>query len=247
MNDEGKKLAPKNNEEENKPKLCLLPFDVLEQDAVAYEYGVHKYEQYSWMGGFITSELISSALRHIKAFFWEGEKYDREASKAGFMMHHLASARFCLASIMHAEIEGVGIDDRPCYKAKEVFKQKLEDRKKRKEIVCPFCGFCHKGDDLETSLDGKMYVDFCKNCNYNFALGSRGDQKNRKDKENTIESEKDKRPDCIKCPSCGFRHVDKNLDKFFSYGLYLNRCVKCNFITQYYHYCEDNEGSNDLC
>ena len=34
-----KDLAPKNNKEEKKPKLGLLPFDVHDIDAVAYEYG----------------------------------------------------------------------------------------------------------------------------------------------------------------------------------------------------------------
>ena len=112
-------LAPKNNEKEKKPNLSLLPFDVLKEDALAYEYGIFKYKQYSWMEGFITSELIASALRHIANYFWDGEKYDDEALQDGFKMHHLSSARFCLASIMHAEIEGLGVDDRPFYKLKE--------------------------------------------------------------------------------------------------------------------------------
>jgi len=123
-----KSLAPKNNKKENKPNLCLLPFDVLELDARAYEYGAFKYNQYSWMKGFKTSELISSALRHIKAYFWEGEKYDKEALGKGFHMHHLASARFCLASIIHAELEGLGVDDRPCH-----FANKLKQTDKREE------------------------------------------------------------------------------------------------------------------
>ena len=38
--------APKNNEQENKPDLSLLPFDVLELDARAYQYGLIKYSKY---------------------------------------------------------------------------------------------------------------------------------------------------------------------------------------------------------
>ena len=179
MEDVNVKFAPKNNEEENKPKLGLLPFDVLEQDAIAYEYGVYKYDQYSWTEGFITSELISSAMRHIKAYFWDGEIYDKEAMEKGFKMHHLASARFCLASILHAEIEGIGKDDRPCHKLKKVFQEKLNNRRQKEGIKCPFCGFCHKGDDLQMCPNGEPYVNICKKCKHNFHdKGGKNDETN---------------------------------------------------------------------
>ena len=121
-----KNLAPKNDEEEKKPNLGLLPFGIFEEDAIAYEYGVFKYEQYSWLRGFKTSKLIASTLRHIIAYYWKGEKYDLEAEEKGFKMHHLASARFCLGSIMNAEKENVGVDDRPCYALKKLVKNKEE-------------------------------------------------------------------------------------------------------------------------
>lgn len=119
-----KKLAPKNNKEEGKPDLSLLPFSVLNLDSRAYEYGLYKYEKYSWMEGFKTSNLTAATLRHITDYFWKGERFDKKALKDGFKVHHLAAARFNLASIIHAELEGLGMDDRPCHKLNELRKLK---------------------------------------------------------------------------------------------------------------------------
>lgn len=163
-----KKMAPKNNIKENKPNLSLLPFDVLELDAIAYQYGTFKYQKYSWMKGFETSELIASALRHIKTYFWEGEKYDKEAMKEGFKMHHLASARFCLASIIHAELEGLGNDDRPCYELKSFLKKEEDIDKKDSFLNCPKCKT--KFQDKETLNEitkKKLYINGCPNCDHN--------------------------------------------------------------------------------
>ncbi len=153
-------LAPKNNKEEKKPNLGLLPFDVLKEDAIAYEYGIFKYEKYSWMEGFVTSELIASALRHIGNYFWYGEKYDDEALAAGFKMHSLASARFCLASIIHAEIEGLGVDDRPCHKLKEC-RGKL--KKKDRNVKIPKNEFAMCSDlSGETGINLDSLIEFVK-------------------------------------------------------------------------------------
>jgi len=62
--------APKNNIEEGKPRMSLLPLDLLSKYLVpAYEEGVKKYNRESWRDGFHTSIMIDSVLRHIEVVF----------------------------------------------------------------------------------------------------------------------------------------------------------------------------------
>lgn len=105
--------APKNNVQEGKPRVSLLPMDILIKYVVpAYEEGVRKYHRESWRGGFHTSVLVDAALRHIVAFFWSGEDWDPDAAKVGIKKHHLAAAVFCLLSILHTLDARPELDDR---------------------------------------------------------------------------------------------------------------------------------------
>jgi hypothetical protein len=107
--------APKNNRKEGKPRMSLLPLDVLATHVTpAYEEGVLKYERESWRRGFYVSDLVDAAQRHITDFFYKGEDYDPDAAKLGVKKHHLAGAIFSLLSILHT------LDTRP----------ELDDRKK---------------------------------------------------------------------------------------------------------------------
>jgi len=102
--------APKNNEIDGKPKVSLLPMDMLIKYVVpAYEEGVQKYERESWRKGFPVSVMIDAALRHITAFFWEGEDTDPD-SLVG--KHHLAGAIFSLLSVLHTLDIRPELDDR---------------------------------------------------------------------------------------------------------------------------------------
>ncbi len=91
--------APKNDKEENKPDLSLLPLDLLSGLARAYEYGCHKYYRNSWRKGFQTSRTIAAALRHISNFWDEGLDLDFDALSDGFEVHHIDMAIFNLLCV----------------------------------------------------------------------------------------------------------------------------------------------------
>lgn len=103
--------APKNNLQEGKPQPSLLPMDLLVKYLVpAYQEGLIKYKRESWRAGFQYSVLVDAALRHITAFFWDGEDIDRDSITN---KHHLAGAIFCLLSILHTQDTRPELDDRP--------------------------------------------------------------------------------------------------------------------------------------
>lgn len=105
------KTAPKNNVEENKPKVSLLPMDILMKYLIpAYEEGVIKYGRESWREGFHTSVMVDAAIRHIAKFFWEHEDIDCDSTTK---KHHLAGALFSILSILHTLDIKPELDDRP--------------------------------------------------------------------------------------------------------------------------------------
>ena len=107
-------LAPKNNIQEGKPRASLAPMDIIiKYDTAAYEEGLIKYRREPWRQGFQVSVMVDAALRHISDFFYKGEDYDPAAEALGVHKHHLAAARFCLASILHTLDTRPDLDDRP--------------------------------------------------------------------------------------------------------------------------------------
>jgi len=104
--------APKNNKEENKPDLSLLPLDLLAGLARAYEYGCFKYYRNSWREGFQTSSVIRAALSHISKFWDEGKDLDAEALEAGFEVHHIDMAIFNLLCVKDAILNHPELVDR---------------------------------------------------------------------------------------------------------------------------------------
>lgn len=112
------KTAPKNNLQEGKPRLSLLPMDILTKYLVpAYEEGVIKYERESWRQGFHTSVMVDAALRHIHEFFWHGHNQDKDSLTG---KHHLAGAIFSLVSILHTLDTKPDLDDRQINQGLEV-------------------------------------------------------------------------------------------------------------------------------
>lgn len=107
-------LAPKMARDEKKSRMSLLPMDILKKYVLAaYEEGVIKYERESWRRGFLVSEMIDAAQRHISSFFDEGEDFDPDAYTVnGVMKHHLAGAIFSLISILHTLEYRPELDDR---------------------------------------------------------------------------------------------------------------------------------------
>ena len=61
--------GPKNNEQEGKPRMSLLPLDLLsELLCPCYEEGLRKYSRESWRKGFKISVMMDAALRHLSKF-----------------------------------------------------------------------------------------------------------------------------------------------------------------------------------
>lgn len=112
--DKPKELAPKMARLYKKPQMSLLPMDVLQKFVLpAYEEGIIKYKRESWRRGFMVSELVDAAQRHIESFFYSCEDFDPDSFKEnGVVKHHLAGAIFSLISILHTLENHPDLDDR---------------------------------------------------------------------------------------------------------------------------------------
>lgn len=108
--------APKNNIEENKPQMSLIPLDLLtELLEPAYREGLLKYERESWRKGFKVSVMMDAVLRHLSKFYYDKEDYDEETfNKYDILKHHLGAAIFGII-VMYNSIEKIDqrFDDRP--------------------------------------------------------------------------------------------------------------------------------------
>ena len=105
-----KTTAPKNNVQEGKARMSLLPMDLLKKYLVpAYEEGIVKYDRESWRGGFNTSIMVDAMLRHIEEFYWQGQDTDPDSTTG---KHHLAAVIFCALSILHTQETRPELDDR---------------------------------------------------------------------------------------------------------------------------------------
>ncbi len=103
-------LAPKNASMDGKPKVTLIPMDILIEFLVpAYDEGIEKYERESWRRGFPVSEMIDACKRHTDAFFHDNEDIDPDSTTK---KHHLAGAIFSLISALHTLKYHPELDDR---------------------------------------------------------------------------------------------------------------------------------------
>jgi len=115
QNSNQKEYAPKNNIEENKAQISLLPLDLLSEMLVpAYMEGLKKYQRESWRKGFKASTMMDACMRHLTAFYYEHEDYDSETFKTyGIRKHHLGAALFCIISLYNSVRNDTTLDDRP--------------------------------------------------------------------------------------------------------------------------------------
>ena len=90
--------SPKNDAEEKKPTPNVIPMDLLiPLLCPTYQEGIEKYYKNSWRmgGGFPISLGYDSLIRHLTAFYFKKEDYDKETEeKFGFKKHHLGAIIF---------------------------------------------------------------------------------------------------------------------------------------------------------
>lgn len=105
--------APKNNIEENKPQMSLIPLDILAEFLVpAYMEGLEKYSRESWRLGFKVTTMMDALQRHLTAFFYDGEDFDTDAEKFNVKKHHLGGALFSLLCMCDTVANHPELDDR---------------------------------------------------------------------------------------------------------------------------------------
>ena len=81
-----------------KPRVSLVPFEVLLALADHYTVGAKKYEDHNWRKGLKYSDTMDSAMRHIIAF-QTGEDIDEETGSS-----HLISAIWNLVALEYFQI-----------------------------------------------------------------------------------------------------------------------------------------------
>jgi len=105
--------APKNIDQENKPKPSLIPMDLLiKYLEPAYQEGLKKYYRESWRLGFKTSDMFDACIRHLEAFFYKQEDWDPDAVKMDIKKHHLGGVLFCVLCMMDGFENHPELDDR---------------------------------------------------------------------------------------------------------------------------------------
>lgn len=106
-------VAPKNIDQENKPKPSLLPMDLLiKYLCPAYMEGLKKYYRESWRLGFKTSDMYDATIRHLERYFYHKENWDPDAEKLGIKKHHLAGALFSILCLLDTFENHPELDDR---------------------------------------------------------------------------------------------------------------------------------------
>ena len=90
----------------DKPRMDLLPPEMLLGTAKVMTYGAKKYSANNWAHGADWSRYYSAMMRHVVAF-WSGEDNDDESG-----LPHLHHASCCLSFLIAYEARGIGNDDR---------------------------------------------------------------------------------------------------------------------------------------
>ena len=93
---------------EGKPRISVLPIDVLIEVTKAFEHGIGKYEEGDWSKGYSWRSYYDKALRHILASL-EGEDNDKESG-----LDHITKALGDLMILRALQLRGyTQFDDRP--------------------------------------------------------------------------------------------------------------------------------------
>ena len=92
----------------DKTRYDLVPWDSLDAAADVFTYGANKYRDRNWEVGMRHGRFFAACLRHLKAYWQDGEDKDPESGKL-----HLAHALCCLHMLTSSKMRGIGEDDRP--------------------------------------------------------------------------------------------------------------------------------------
>lgn len=180
--------APKNDKKEKKPRMSLVPLDLIEELLPpAYEEGTEKYLQESWRLGFSQSKIFDSLQRHANAYYYKSEDYDPDPLAMKYKKHHLGGVIFAALSLYLSGKTRPDLDDRPLKlleKAKETLREKAAESEQgpyappaetRPETEFLFDSASAGGalsPALETPQAPKSNVSerTCYYCGYNFSL-----------------------------------------------------------------------------
>lgn len=94
--------------DEGKPRLDLIPYDVLAEVSKVLTFGAEKYDARNWEKGMNWGRVFAAAQRHMIKFWQYREEKDEETS-----LSHLSHAICCLMFLHAYELRGIGLDDRP--------------------------------------------------------------------------------------------------------------------------------------
>lgn len=89
-----------------KPKISLIPSEVITGMAEILTFGANKYGALNWLKGIKYSRLIDAANRHMLAF-QNGQDLDTESGKS-----HLLHAMVNLAFLYYFSVHKKELDDR---------------------------------------------------------------------------------------------------------------------------------------
>lgn len=94
-------------DDQGKPRMDLLPPELLTAVSMVLGFGAEKYEPRNWEQGMSWGRVFAALMRHMWAW-WSGEKADPETGYS-----HLWHAGCCLAFLIAYEQRKIGDDDRP--------------------------------------------------------------------------------------------------------------------------------------
>ena len=89
-----------------KPRMDLIPPELLLGVADVLTYGAAKYAPRNWEKGMSWGRVFGAMMRHMWAW-WAGQRVDPESG-----LPHLHHAACCVAFLMAYEARGSGTDDR---------------------------------------------------------------------------------------------------------------------------------------
>lgn len=84
--------------DKGKPRIDLIPAEVILEIAKIYTHGAEKYRPHNWSEGMDYSRMYSSLQRHLLKF-WAGETTDPDSGE-----HHLTCVAFGVIGLLYFEL-----------------------------------------------------------------------------------------------------------------------------------------------
>lgn len=95
--------------DQGKAPWHLLPWDAVRQVVLVLAFGARKYAERNWEAGIAHSRTYAATIRHLTAWFQDGETADPETG-----LHPLAHAACEVLFALAFSLRGTaGVDDRP--------------------------------------------------------------------------------------------------------------------------------------